>query len=411
MSPAQSVLHIPRVTSTILINGLDVKCLGWTVKVGSYGSIGSATLKTTYQQLDESGIDIESFEGGETVEIRVRMDASEDILIFGGIFNDDDVNLDASEVSLNCLDHAAVLVDTKTVFNDKGSSPSGIARKFAEKYGFEPVITDSPAGVVAGTLLGASTTKPSSQPIWTLLQTLARSIGFECHVTPDKKLVFGPGGDAGTFQFKYKANQYDTALSAVWGLRRKRNPRRNKTFQVRVYSYDHRRRQLTTGTAVAVGKEQTQQVGAATVNNPTVSPGQNRFIRAGIYSAGAGSAVRAQLPEGIPVYAYHINGLTPAQANERALAIAHDIAKREVIFSGSVNGLPSLIPESQLELIEANPGELRGFAGRPLTVTQIEHQMTMPQGVGSGGFSTNFVANNLPPETEEDPSTALAHWI
>lgn len=235
-----------------------------------------------------------------------------------------------------------------------------------------------------GTIFGDSndivlTSTPQS--LWGILTRLARDSGNVVYVTPQKHLVFGEAG-AGldTLALAYEVNPVPPGCFLALDMDFQHNPRRNLTFRVVVLSYDHTNSSLTKGQAYVIGSNYSTE-GDTTVHAGAWTGASAEKITSAI---GTGAASKKNA---IPVYTYHADGLTQAQANQQAQAIAADIAKRELICTTVANCIPWIQP--------SNPATIMGqidpeFASHQYFVTQYSHQFRMPKGNGNAVFDTHL---------------------
>lgn len=405
------------------IGGMNYPVMGFHIQSGAYGSVGRALLTTGGKELLAQRWNLFQLTAGAPAGVEVILDgyvAGETKRIFGGEFLTSTWDYDRDLVEVEARDYAGVLVDQRRLpatiakeaetllaplapgQNPSAQSPSvqnqsveQVVGAIATEFGLTPVL-NLEGGNPVGTVFGSNDTiwLATPQTLWGLLNQLARDTGYDVYVTPDRKLVFGLPG-VGT-----------TPVNLTYGipgpmpcreLQFRHNARRNSTFRVMVMSYDPAKGQLTLGRADVIG---TGLAGTGGLKN-------------GIWSGQAAVTVDSQLkalngpaaPYGrlytysagsnyVPLYTFHIDGLTQAQADTRATAIATDIAKREVTVRAVVDGFLDAIPTQTLTIsgiIDAD------FAQRNYYVYGYEHEFRLPHDAGErSGFTTTFMGVNIP---------------
>ena len=416
---------IAKTTQTITIQDIEVEARNWLVSVGTAGAIGRAQFTVSKAMLKAAGVDLLSLsEASETPEVYIKVrpsDGNEEI-IFGGVYDNHDIDHDNDTTVINALDWAARLVTEKRVLTDinyRNKTPSDIATEIAEKFGFTPKVEPTPGGVKAGLIFNRDAVFSSEpQPIWNVLLLLARDLAFEVRITPNKELIFAPvDPEEEPLVLHYKPKPGNDDVIPVRGLHTHHSPRRNKTFQVQVLSFRPNKAQVTKAQAVALGTEQVKTSGPTTVvGNTIISSISNNSIPSGVYWGAAGAGVKNQLSsslQGKPVYTFRIPGLTPEQAQLKAASIAKEIAKRELVVTGVVAGRLDVTPQRPIVIEESEPDELQGYAGKSLAILKVEHSfsMNMPGEYKGRGFQTKFTALALPLGGTSDVAKALANWL
>jgi hypothetical protein len=256
-----------------------------------------------------------------------------------------------------------------------------------------------------GTIFGTSsdtilTTTPQS--LWEILNRLARDTGNIVYTTPQKHLVFGPpGAGLQTIPITWLMNPIPDGSFGALALSIDHNPRRNSSFQVVVLSYDPTVSKVTTGRSYVIGSN--------------FSTNDKATVRPGLWSGQQARSIlnATSTPSGnpgtdknnkVPIYTFHVDGLTQAQADQRAQAIALDISKRELIANAKIRCLPSVQP--------ANPVSLAGqinqeFAAHQYFVTEYSHHYKLPTGAKVGEFHTMLkMLDRQPIGSGESVSTA-----
>lgn len=420
------------------VNGSQVPLERLRVGGGSYGSAGHANMFTSQSALTAAKIDLYKIMAAATAPVEVTVTITDDAgvttRVFGGEFVSHASNLDDDGVTIAARDWAGQLIDQKRVLTRivsaaeatvaplaPGQNPaaisvltqnqqiSAIVSAIAQQFGFAPVLNLTAGNPVFGTLYGAGDTVFTSAPqsLWSMLCLMARDLGYEVHVTPNRQLVFGtPGAGLPTQAFSYGVPAVPppsgsaAAGSAAAPTLPCRNlvlhhaARRNRTFRVLVLGYDPARAQTVTGRATAIGSDFAGEAGLkpGIWLGPDAATADAAIAGVGLTAAQAGlSSPRSEVPR----YTFHIDGLTAAQAQIRAQGIAYDIAKRDIAATLQVDGLPTIGPMQTVTLSGAVPPEA---AGRNFYVHAYEHEFRMPQGGLSpdAGFLTNLRLLTLP---------------
>lgn len=329
--------------------------------------------------------------------------------IFGGEYLSADWDYDHDDVVIHARDYAGVLVDQRRVLTNIAQNVIGvlapgqvqnsggistqnqtitqIVTSIAKQFGFTPVINlQAGNNPTVGTIYGNDdvvfTTIPQS--LWAVLNKFALDLGYEVYVTPKRELVFGIAG-AGTTPIKISYNVQGAFPGTVpcLGLKINHNPRRNSSFRVLVISYDPGNAQLTTGRATAIGSN--------------LGGTGSQKVQAGVWTGTNAQTIDAQfLSAGsqIPLYTFHIDGLTQAQAQTRAIAIANDIQRREMILKASIDGFPMIYPGQQISVSGNVDSDV---AGKTFYVSKFHHTFSMPKKAekGESGFMTHIEALNI----------------
>jgi hypothetical protein len=275
---------------------------------------------------------------------------------------------------------------------------SSLVTAIANQFGLTPDLRLSQASgsdPEIGTIFGAGgdtilTTVPQS--LWGVLMRLARDTGNEVYTTPDKHLVFGvPGAGLEPLTFCWKQNPPQGDALPLLDLNIEHNPRRNLTFRVLVLSYNPTTRQTVKGQAYVIGSDRATAGGG--------------MVRAGAWSGANASSIQSAIGTGaaskknaIPLYTFHVDGLTQAQANFRAQSIAADISKRELIVQGAADIIPGIAPSQPARL----DGDIDdGFLSHQYYVTSYSHTFSMPQGGGGKAeLDTSFMLLDVQPVGE-----------
>lgn len=423
----------------VMIGGHVVPASKFTIVGGAYGSVGHLTLTTTFTMLYDIKLNIFELTSGSPGLVEVSVDVQQLYTpppstggydgsprtsrgvgaikrIFGGEYLRTEYSLDNDTVTITARDWAGVLVDQKRVLTKIGKAiqqvlaplvpgrvtvqgisnenqkVSQIINSIADEFGFKAVLhlSDDGRDPTVGTLYGSQDqsfiTVPQS--LWTILNQLARDTGYDVYVTPARELVFGePGVGLDTLNFSWnvvpQSGQYPCKQ-----LRLEHHPRRNSTFRCLVISYDPTKAQTTLGRATYIGANYAGQHGITA----GLSTGQ-----AAVTTDANIAALRLSVSQ-IPLYTFHIDGLTTEQATLKAQSIAMDIAKKQLILRFTIDGIPYVLPTQMVRL----NGDMPKIFSEPIYyISGYEQEFTMPGASshgGDSGWTTRITALNIPTE-------------
>lgn len=403
------------------------------VTSGSYGSIGHAVLCTNQGLLTSSGISLfdiaSSASGSVEIDLDVTLEGDDQSpqRIFSGELVDTHWRYDLDEVEIHARDWAGLLVDQKRILAKlanqivKALAPlrpgqtltsSGVATQnqtvgnivtaIANEFGLTPVLNLSNGNPTYGSIYGSSDTVFTSMPqsLWSVLCQLARDTGYDVYVTPKKELVFGePGAGLSTLKLSYNTNPVPDGAVPCRKLEVEHHPRRNATFRVIVLGYDPARAQTVIGRANVVGSGLAGQAGL----RPGVTSGSSAAVTD---KALAALGKHANVSE-VPLYTFHIDGITAAQAQQKAEAIATDISKRELIMNAEFDIYPGITPTQPVSV----SGSVDDFvSGNQFYVNSYTHTFRMPRGGGrdtNSGLMTHIRALDIPTLGKGTDSSAL----
>lgn len=431
----------------LTIGGKVIPFSHFSMTGGAYGSVGHVSITTSNTMLKDLDFDIFSIASGSPgfLEVAISVDltsqdvqsvggwggggapaveqpASSKTRIFGGEYLNTRYDLDRDVVQIHARDWAGVLVDQKRILTKIGKAVqkvlaplapgrvtvAGISNEnqqvgniissIAAEFGFTPILNLSSSGrnPTVGTLYGSDDQSfiQVPQSLWSILNSLARDTGYNVYVTPNKELVFGEAG-AGldTINLSWNTTPQQGQMPCR-DTRFEHHPRRNSTFRVLVMSYDPGLGQSTLGRATYIGGNFAGQHGlVAGMSTDQAAVTADANIHALQQSGGRLGAVQ------IPLYAFHLDGLTADQANFRAETIATDIAKRELILSTTIDGLPSVLPTQKIKIT----GDLLTVLSEPTYyVSGYEQTFSLPSGQSHGadnGWVTRITALNIPTES------------
>lgn len=426
---------------TVSIGGTVVPCTKFSVVGGAYGSVGHATITTSFTALNSIPLNLFTLTSGSPAFVEVDISVQQapqqqstaggyggggepapsgnTTRIFGGEYIRTEFDLDGDIVTIHARDWAGVLVDQKRILTKIGKAVeqvlaplapgrvtvSGISNEnqkigniinsIATEFGFNPILNLSSSGLnpTVGTLYGSTDQSFMTVPqsLWTIINQLARDSGYDCYVTPTKDLVFGEaGGGLDTVQMVWNQTP-QTGQIPCQNVRIEHHPRRNSTFRVLVISYDPTLAQATLGRATYVGSAYAGQHGlSAGLNTGQAAVTADKNILA-LQTAGSNIGTTQ-----IPLYSFNLDGLSADQATLRAQSIATDIAKRELILSAVVDGLPSILPTQMIRLSGDVPDE---FSQPVYYVSAYTQTFSLPTaGSHGGGWTTRITALNIPTE-------------
>lgn len=430
---------MPDLTFAASVGGLSIPVYEFSMTGGAYGSVGHISITCTATLLKQLKVDLFALTSGSPGYVEVDLSvtqasssppvaggyapvqsSSTTTRIFGGEYVRTDYTLDTDIVQIHARDWAGVLVDQKRILTKIGkaveqvSAPlapgrvtiagisnenqkiSNIVASICTEFGFNPILNLSSDSLnpTVGTLYGSADQSfiTIPQSLWTILNQLARDTGYDVYVTPAKDLVFGePGVGLPTLQLTFNVAPGQGQLPCR-NVRIEHHPRRNSTFRVLVISYNPSTRQATLGRATYIGAQYAGQHGLkAGLNTGQAAVASDASIL-GLQKSGVNLSTTQ-----IPLYTFNLDGLSPDQATLRAQSIATDIAKRELILTATIDGLPSIRPTQKITLSGDVSTDL---SSSTFYISGFEQTFSMP-GHGShasSGWSTRITALNIPTE-------------
>lgn len=360
---------VRQINTAFVIAGQPFPVYQWKARLANQGNMATAEAEGAYSDLVDSGLDIlaaSAAADGAELDIYAGYDG-DSRLIFSGVVDDIEIDADQNLFEVKGRDWASKLADgrqTMAGMNYRNQTIGMIVHQIADKLGFNSDITDP--GTNAGpTMNGENFFNPRSTDFWNLLQTLAADVGYECWVTPDQTLHFGPEQDQGTINCTYGGEPNSGVENPAWGLKVKFNPRNNSNITVKAISYDPQTTQKVIASATAAPlnvkagkKTATSITSTSKVKYP--SPGKS------------GSS-------GTPKTVHYIRcaGLTPEQAQAKCKAQADELAKHQLIISICIEGNPDIRIHSNLVI---NQVQIDAISEVPLNVAEVEHSFSMDQG-------------------------------
>lgn len=363
-------------------------CTEVEVELASNGSLSTVDGRSSLAMLRYQGIDIygeAASKEGAAIDVYAGYDGNAERL-FSGVLDEFDLDMDGDIITFSGRDHAAALTDTKDVpsnINYKNQTIGQIVEEIAKQYDLKSDVTDP--GIKAGAdLYDENAYMPHAQPPWNMLQDLAKQVGYECFIKPGtKELFFGPTEEAGGDEIKviYGAKE-EGSERPIRNLKITYQPRRNGNVDVEVISYHPTQAKSIKGKASAKGKRKSgKSKGKFIVGHP----------QKGKQTAKSGGSK----PSAKPTVVIRQDGLTKEQADKKAEAIAKDIAKRQIIIKGTIEGMTDAKVHSKLNLKE---GELNifGFDSGEYLISAVRHKLRMPQGGSGGGWTTELTAMTEP---------------
>lgn len=393
----------PKVT----VNGRDIIVDRLSVTRGAYGSNGHfhLTASIQYTQLDINELaknaDVNQ---RTTVTLQMSNDGGKTYspLLTGDL---DEVrwDYDEDELTMTGRDFSGRLVESRVVLKDTdftNRTPSQLATEFANDVGLIPNVTpvpnEQPIGYLGENNLAIRTGTPITK--WSLLILMARLSGRAVWVTATNPptLFFGPvnlSTSPRIFTYGQKGKAPGTPIRKLQG---EYHLFKNTTFQVVVMSYHPQMDKPVTATVMVAGE--------------TFSYETTKTIKPGMYKAGASGTTRLQIGAALknkPGYFFYMHGLTPTECQARAEAIARDIAKRQFIMHGEIDGDPTINPLDPVQINAATPSQLNmhsiatkgvevpvnigPFNNRLMYVNSVTHEFSF-----TSGFLTKLSFWHLP---------------
>lgn len=405
-----------------------VPITGLDVEGASVGNSGHMTAHCGMKALQDAGIDLVALAIANPGDLAVNAFVTLDGVttqLFGGEYVSGEYLYNQQAVTVHARDWSGPLIDQKRVLvnilagnvgplapseaetggvSTQNQKLSQVVTAIAKQFSLTPDLRLAEgADPDIGTIFGDSNDTiitPTPQSLWGILTRLARDSGNVLYVTPQKHLVFGEAG-AGLepVALCYRVNPIPAGTYGAMGIDVVHNPRRNLTFRVVVLSYDHTNSTMTKGQAYVIGSNYSAE-GDVTVHAGAWSGPAAEKITSAI---GAGNQSKKNA---VPVYTFHADGLTAAQAQTQATAIANDIAKRELIVKTSTRCIPTLQPSNPVTLL----GQLnQEFLAHQYFVTQYGHKLRMPKGQGDAAiFDTSLTLLDRQPAGKGDATTKAA---
>lgn len=334
--------------------------------------MATANASGVFSDLVDSGLDIfaesQSMNGAE-LDIYAGYDGSSD-LIFSGVVDECEIDVDENTFKVSGRDHAASLMDgrqTLAGLNYRNRSVAQIVQQIAQKFNFSTDIQDP--GIKAGpTMNGENFFNPHSQTYWMLLQSLADNVGYECWVTPDQTLHFRKEQTQGNFSCQYGWGPNDGASIPAWGLKVTYSPRNNSNITIK---------------AISQNLQSTEQVIASATAKP-IQLKLGKSTKTSITGGKAPSSSKGSSGSKSPIKTVHYircAGLTPEQAQAKCQAMADDLAKHQVTVGLTVWGTKDLKIHSSVNLDQSS---VKAVNNVPLNVAEVHHSFTMDEGWVTG---------------------------
>lgn len=375
-------------TSTVYLNNVVIPFKSWHTTAGTNGAIGTCRIVCGKKALAGAGITPDQLKGTEPIDIFVNDGRNGNKHIFGGNHDDSDTDPTGDEVEITGRDPAAVLRDASRAITTKAQQNlfvEQVVEELAGAFGLATNIT--PTGVRAGTIYKQfNLFSPKPRNAWAMIQLLAKAVGYEVYIQPNTmgnggQLVFGPGGQNKNWTLTYMPGALDAA-TPIMRPHIRRNPRRNGSFKVFVLS-SHPAFGLTQGSAQNVPS------GGGAIN---FFNGAGSMVQIG--------AVLGALANGEQVYTYRVNGKTPDACSRLAQSIALDIAKREVIVTGTLDGNTLVQPRDSVSYVETRTGDLGSdVIGKTFTIAELNHSYVLesdPAQISQEGYTTRIKTLSLP---------------
>jgi len=223
-------------------------------------------------------------------------------------------------------------------------------------------------------------------------------------VTPMKELVFGPPPDEkkAPVTLTWMAKVDDVDAQPIYKMTTTESPRRNSSFKVKVFSYDVRKCMLIHGDVTQVGSDLKKEAQPITFDGTTFSTGLTATpIAPGTYTGPANALLNEnslsyadkQSLKKAPTYEFRISGLTQTQADQKAKAIAKELARRARSAHIVIDGDPLFNPQARVQLREGIPGCLDEWNNINMEVASVTHAY----GMSGDGFTTTLGCLAIPP--------------
>lgn len=352
-------MTIQTLLTQVTVGGKQIDAKQWECHLGAYGSINTFVVKTSGQDLRQSGINPFNLQDQTPllpIKIYVILDGAQQ-LIFTGIVDSCELQAEDDIVEFMGRDNSAILRDTSTKLDKSqyfNQPISNIVQQIATQYGFTPKVTATTqlAGVKYVNNSGeeyAFADRP--RPLWNTLQLLTKEAGYILYVNPKNELHFEQPGTSGN---SVTATWNDTSLTAampIMNLSILKQARRSQSFTVTVFGYDQSAKQAVSATAVVNGG-----------NGPT--------------------------------YYRRYPNLASVDAQAKADAAAADIARKGLIVKATVDGNAALNISDKLTIQESTADDLFGLNNQPMYISGLSHVFAMPgfESTEAEGFFTHITA-------------------
>ncbi len=399
----------------IEINGVSFIAESWNCTRPAYGSVGSFRAQVSREVLNSAELNLFNVGSQATSQVPVYIKVTENgqtTTLWGGEMDTVSTHYDSDTVTISGRDWAGLLVDTKrpiqstqvvggttqsftpgatnvaatgaavadftaaigSAANVQNKTPSQIAYYIAARNSFLPQVYTYPNEPEIGALFsGLHVNASSPRTEWSILQYMARLLGWVCFVTPTRQLYFGPFTAGTPLDLSWKQSPVPDGMLPCNDLEITYNPRRNSNFLVVVESFDLETVARTTG---VVGVAHPGTISQVLTAFPQVNVQNNRFI-VGTAGTSSGSSLGALFTAlGKPVYVYTHPNLNVSQAEQQAFSMALELAKRELIMRCRVDGSATLTP---LQTVRMH-GDLGDFAGQDYYVNSLEHSFDLDEG-------------------------------
>lgn len=368
--------QLRKINSTLTIGGQNIPVKEWSCTESSQGTIGSMQAKGSISDLSDSGVDIlatSQSDSGTALDLYAGFDGNMKHA-FSGALDEFQPDWDTDTFEVSGRDYASCFFDGKQTvagLNYRNQTVGQIVQQIADLFGISTNITDP--GIMAGPLSnGENVFNPHPQNWWSLIQKMADDVGYECYMTVDKTLYFGPEQDQGSLTVNYGSTQPNPE-NPLKSCKGRYNPRNNSNIEVQGVSYDRDKGQIivakakANGQALSKGKKSKHGLSAGKIATPSVS------------SSGKPSSQKS-------AYKTNVQGLTPDAAQAKCEAVAKDIAKHQVILMGTLEGNLDIKVHTHIDLQETDR-DMLGFAGPDYNVAEVTHECSV-----TGGLWTAFRA-------------------
>jgi len=367
---------------SISVAGTDLPASAFKVTDSSQGEFSTANISSSIAAWRIQGVEIPKKD--DAVDIHAGLDGLDHL--FSGVVDDVRFKWDRDTVEISCRDLGAVLNQSKLVlskYDFKNQTIGKIVKQVAEDFGLDTDIKDP--GIMAGSEQhGEHQYLPSADNPWSLFQDLARQVGYAVKVDKDNVLSFKPPEESGggTLTVTYGGDPKNNPKNPIKDLETTYQLARNGDVKVKVVSYHPTKAQKVSSEATAKGKEPS---GGNKRYTASGQPKKTRKTR----------KTKSTKANKTPTVTIRRDGLTQEQADELAKATAKDIAKKQIIMSGTIEMKPVKI-HSKLK-VKCVSVDILGFDAIEYCISQVVHSWDMPEeGGSSGGLFTEITAQLRP---------------
>jgi hypothetical protein len=384
-------------TNSITINGSTLPCLSWTVKQGTYGSIGSATVKTTVSLLREQGISLKSFSSASHTPLQISMGGT---LVFGGIYFSSQPTFHEDEIEFTARDYASILFDSKRSLNEfktENVTVSQLVTQIANQFNLTPNVSITNNPLVGTVMDQGAVAGGTPRQLWNFLCYLARMCNGNIWTSPNGTLNFQDLQTGSTRNYIWGSTPSSgnstggsLATAPLKTLTLLHQPERNKHFTVIVLGHH--------GQTTTVSKQ------TVTVAGEDITTTSTKTIKAGVYVGAAGTAVANVLSSsgiGIPTYTFESQGSKINEVQIEAESIAMRIAKKLLSCTAATSGDLTIKPLMKIAIDDSpDPGALLGYNTDNFYLSGVENSLSL-----DNGHITTMTGLTIPPSSSQVQGT------